>query len=75
MDCGECMFLFMGGWAKYSIQSEDNDTFKASLAGTELAIQFYKNNKKDLGKNKDLEKLIKLQDNNELEDFIRSNME
>ncbi|MFT6981397.1 MAG: tetratricopeptide (TPR) repeat protein [Crocinitomicaceae bacterium] len=75
MDCGECMFLFMGGWAKYSIQSEDNDTFKASLAGTELAIQFYKNNKKDLGKNKDLEKLITLQDSNELEDFIRSNME
>ena len=75
MDCGECMFLFMGGWAKYSIQSKDNDTFKASLAGTETAIKFYKNNKKDLGKNKDIEKLIKLQDSNELEGFIRSNMD
>ena len=50
MDCGECMSLFMGRWAKYSIQSEDNNSFKASLAGTEMAIEFYKNNKKDLGK-------------------------
>ena len=50
MDCGECMFLFMGGWAKYSIQSEDSNSFKASLAETDMAIELYKNNKKDLGK-------------------------
>jgi tetratricopeptide (TPR) repeat protein len=75
MDCGECMFLFMGGWAKYAIQAKDNDTFKASLAGTETVIQFYTTNKKDIGKNKDIEKLIKLQDSNELESFIRSNID
>ncbi|NRA93647.1 MAG: tetratricopeptide repeat protein [Psychroserpens sp.] len=73
-DCGECLFLFMGGWAKYSIESDDNNAFNANLAGTKTAIKFYRKNKKELGKNKAIEKLIKLQDNNELESFIRSNL-
>lgn len=73
-DCSECMLLYMGGWAKYSIESKKNDTFNASLVGTETVIQFYKINKKTLGKSKDIEKLIKLQESNELEGFIRSNI-
>jgi TPR repeat protein len=75
MDCGECLVLFMGGWAKYSIESKDMDAVKGNLAGTETVIEFYKLNKKEIGKNKEIEKLIGLQKKNELESFIRSNIE
>lgn len=75
MDCAECLTIFMGGWTKYVLETKDFDgKVKGNLAGTKGVIQFYTANKKALGKNKEIEKLIQLKDENKLEDFIKSKM-
>lgn len=75
MDCGECLVIFMGGWSKYAIESQKyKDNFGGNLAGTKAVIQFYKANIEELGKNKEIEKLIKLDDENQLEEFIKKNI-
>jgi Flp pilus assembly protein TadD len=75
MDCGDCMMMFMSGWTAYAIESKDfKGKFKATMAGTESAIKFYLLNKEALGKNKELDKLVELQKNNKLEDFVKKNI-
>jgi len=75
MDCGECLMIFMGGWTKYALESKDfKNKVKGSLAGTEDVLKFYLLNKNALGKNKDIEKLIQLKDEDKLENFIKSNI-
>ena len=73
MDCGECLMIFMSGWTNYALTTKDfNNKLKGNLAGTKSVIEFYKKNKKSLGKNKAIEKFIKLDNKNELEDYIKS---
>lgn len=73
MDCGECLTIFMGGWTKYALETKDFEgKVKGNLAGTEGVIEFYTLNKKALGKNKEIEKLIQLKNDNKLENFIKS---
>lgn len=73
MDCGECLMIFMSGWTNYALTTKDlNNKFKGNLAGTKSVIEFYKKNKKALGKNNAIEKFIKLDVNNKLEDYIKS---
>jgi len=75
LDCGECLTVFMGGWAKYALESKDyKNKFKGNLAGTQGVIEFYLKNKAFLGKNKAIEKLIKLKNKNKLRNFIKSNI-
>lgn len=73
--CGNCLIIFMGGWANYAIQKKDfNNAFQGALKGTENVIQFYLSNKEVLGKNKGIEKLIKMKNNHTLEEYIKSNI-
>lgn len=75
MDCTDCILIFMGGWTKYVLENGDNDNIvKANLAGTEGVIEFYTLNRTVLGKNKDIEKFIKLKEENKLQGYISSNM-
>jgi len=72
--CGECLMIFLGGWADYAIKTKEYDNkYKGNLIGTESVINFYKKNKSIIGKNKGVEKLIKLQDQKKLNDYIKSN--
>lgn len=74
-DCGDCLMIFLSGWTKYAIESKDyGNALKGNLAGTESVIQFYTTNKKALGKNKNIEKLIKLKKKGKLEEYIQQNM-
>ena len=74
-NCDECLIIFMGGWAKYALESKDFDNpFKGNLAGTESIIEFYQKNKKALGKNQAIQKLMQLQEDGELKSYIKSNM-
>lgn len=73
MDCADCLVIFMGGWTKYALETKDFEgKIKGNLAGTEGVIEFYNSNKKALGKNKEIEKLIQLKNDNKLENFIKS---
>lgn len=75
MKCSDCLLMFMGGWTKYALEAEDDiDTMHGTIAGIECAIEFYKKNKSSLGKNKAIEKYIKLQEKNELEEYLESHM-
>jgi len=75
MDCADCLMVFMGGWAKYSLENGySNNKVKGNLAGIESVIEFYELNKKVLGKNKEIQKYIKLKDKGELEKHIESLM-
>jgi len=75
MDCGDCLMVFMSGWTNYALETKDfNNKFKGNLAGTKSVIEFYKKNKKALGKNKAIEKFMKLDEDNILEKYIKSNM-
>ncbi len=72
MECVECLTVFLGNYAKHAVETKNYKDQKGSiLAGTESVIRFYKANNTALGKNKEIEKLIKLQDKNELDQFIK----
>ena len=73
MDCGDCLVVFMGGWAKYALVNKDyNNTLKGNIAGIESTISFYQKNKNAIGKTKAIEKYIKQKDKGTLEDYIKS---
>jgi len=73
LDCADCLMLFMSGWTKYSLENDySKDKVECAVAGIENAIEFYKRNKSELGKNSDMEKLIKQQKNGKLKTFIKS---
>ncbi len=73
-DCPECVMIFMSSWANYVLKTKDNNEFKGTMEGTKSVIQFYKKNKKLLGKNEAIEKYIELQNSNKLEEYIKSNL-
>ncbi|WP_127844580.1 tetratricopeptide repeat protein [Psychroflexus aestuariivivens] len=62
LGCADCLMSFMSGWTKYSLENDYSDNkVNCAIAGVEYAIEFYENNKSELGKNSDMEKLIKQQ--------------
>jgi hypothetical protein len=74
MDTPELLMLFMGGWAKYSLESGDlNNKVKGNMAGIEAVIEFYTKNKEALSKNKNVEKYIKMKEKGTLKEFIEKN--
>lgn len=72
MDCKDCLTLFMGGWAKYQLETKNKSQIKGNLAGIESALAFYEKNKTDLGRNRELEKYAKLKEKGKLESEIES---
>lgn len=75
MTYGESLIIFMGGWAKFCIESGGCDEkWKGCVAGTEAVIEYYEVNKEELGKNKEIEKMIKRRKKNKLEKYIRENL-
>lgn len=64
--------IFMGGWAKYSLESKDNDNvLEGNLAGLNAAIEVYKKNRKSLPKDQYIEEYIKLKSKGKLRSFVQ----
>ena len=73
LDCSECLIPFLAGWTKYSLENNySKNKVEGALAGLEQSIAFYEKNKADLGKNKEMEKLIKRQQKRTLRKFVES---
>jgi len=73
VDSPECLLIFMGGWAKYAIENQDFASKRnGNIAGIESVIEFYGKNKDIIGKNKNIEKYVKLKEKGELISFIQS---
>jgi hypothetical protein len=70
----DLLIIFLGGWAKYSLESKDFQNKKAgSLAGIESVIEFYTRNKEYLPGDKNVEKYIKMQNRGKLKGYIDRN--
>lgn len=70
----ELLMIFMGGWAKYSLESEDfSSKLAGNLAGIEYVIEFYTKNKDLMPKDKNVEKYIKLKNKGTLKEYIEEN--
>lgn len=70
----ELLMIFMGGWAKYSIEKEEpKNNVAGSMAGIEAVISFYQSNKAYLKKSKEVEKYIKMKEKGKLEDYVKKN--
>lgn len=73
LDCPDCLMSFMSGWTKHSLENDySKNKVECAVAGAENAIEFYINNKSKLGKNSDMEKLIKQQKKGKLKKFVKS---
>lgn len=70
----DLMIIFMGGWTRYALQNEySKDNIKGSLAGIKSTIKVYK--ALSLKKDKEMQKLIELEDKGELENWVKKEME
>lgn len=68
------LIIFLGGWAKYSIESKDyKNKVAGSMAGIEAVIEFYTKNKDYIKKDKNVEKYIKMKNKGKLEAYIQKN--
>lgn len=75
IDQADLLVIFMGGWTKYELQNKGSSKKdQSALFATEEVIGFYKANVKALGKNKEVEKLAKMQEEGKLKAHIRSVM-
>ncbi len=69
----ELLFVFMGGWTRYCLLNNySKDLIQGNLAGIKSVIDIYK--KMHLKKNKNIEKLIKLDERGQLEAYIRDTL-
>lgn len=67
-DCGDCLMLYMGGYAKTVIESGNkDDQLAANLGAINTLITFYEKSKGGIGKVKSIEKFIKLRNKGKLE--------
>lgn len=73
-DNPELLMVFMGGWAKYVIESkDDNNKLEGNFKGLEAVVAYYEKNKAHLSKNKNIEKYAKMNAKGKLQDFVVSN--
>lgn len=70
----DLLMIFMGGWAKYSLETKDfDDKVAGNHAGIISVIDFYTKNKELMRKDKNVEKYIKMKEKGKLKDFIKKN--
>jgi len=66
----ELMIVFMGGWTRYVLQNTySKDKVQGNIAGIKSAIKVYKMGS-GLKKDKEMEKLIKLEEDGGLESWV-----
>ena len=70
----DLLFIFMGGWAKYSLESKDfNNKQAGSLAGLNSVIEYYTKNKAFIPKDKNVEKYLKMKNKGKLKEYVENN--
>lgn len=68
------LLTFFGGWTKFCLENEySTDAVKGTLNGLKRVIAVYKN--LGLKKDKEVEKLVALEEKGELENWVKSKLE
>ncbi|MGC4035653.1 MAG: hypothetical protein QM764_06800 [Chitinophagaceae bacterium] len=71
----DLIMLFMAGWTKYSLENNyAKDNLQGNLAGIRSAMKVYKQNPKSMKKDKEMEKLITLEEKGELEKWAQEQL-
>jgi hypothetical protein len=70
----DCLLMFIGGWIKHSLENNSKDKVDCAVAAVEYTIEFYKKNKKAIGKQSEMKKLMKRQKKGTLREFIASKL-
>ncbi len=70
MGYGETLVIFMGEYAKQVIQQPEAEALTLHVAAMESVINYYRDNIDVYGRNKDFDKLAKLQEKGKLEKYI-----
>lgn len=71
----ELFLLFMAGWTQYSLETRNyDDAVNGALKGIMVVIDYYEQYKDKLGKNKGVEKYIKMKSEGTLENYVRENI-
>ena len=71
----ELLLVFMMGWTKYALENDySEDIVQGNKAGVETVVNFYKNNRGFLKKDKEIEKYEKLMAKGKLEDDIKKKL-
>jgi hypothetical protein len=70
----ETLIIFLGGWTNYTLENDHSkDKTEGTKAAVNAVIEFYQNNRKKLGKDKNIEKYVKMKDAGTLDDYIKEN--
>lgn len=64
------LLLFLGGWAQYAVQNNDDDQLKGSCAGMDTALDYYEQYRKQLPKDKGAEQYLKMRKKGTLKEYI-----
>lgn len=69
------LVVFLGGWTNYSLENDhSDDKVLGCTAALNAVIDYYQDNRKKLGKDKNIEKYVKMKDAGTLDDFISENV-
>jgi hypothetical protein len=67
----DLLLVFMAGWTKHALEQQAyKDARAGTLAGLEAVIAFYTRNKAAMGKDKQVEKFVKMQQKGTLVAFV-----
>jgi hypothetical protein len=66
----DMLMLFMGGWAKHTLENNDKDIVNGNLAGLKAVTSYYTNFSSELKKDKNIEKFVKMESKGKLKDFV-----
>lgn len=69
----DMLMTFMGGYVKDALTNDASTTYSANLAGVRAIVTYYKDGN-GLKKDKSLEKLLKLDDKNKLESWLKKQL-
>jgi len=71
----DLLIIFLGGWAKYALENPEykDDEVKCNLAGLRSVIKVYKK-RNGMKKDRNVEKLIKLEKKGELEEWVKQQL-
>ena len=72
MECGDCLLLYMGAYAKETIVNAGGSVADHNVAAVNTVLDFYEKERAALGKNKEAEKFLKLRKKGKLEARIRA---
>ena len=76
IDCADCLLAYMGGWAKYVLESDgEEDPIGAGVAGIEAAIKLYDTNAGVMGEIASIEKFKKLKERRRLERHVKQHLQ